>query len=174
MWLKAVFCVVLCSFLCSANKKWDNERSCAKFRNFTRTTPMAQQAARAASLSRLHYHHQMHHIRYDCCGRVISPTLRPAPENTQHSPGTDIGSERPQTHVLHFEATGIDKFRNIQNGTLWLDIGMRGEVSCGSLMTYNSYLTWNSTGTVFEQGSRCTYNVTSRPIRVKTVAVEKQ
>jgi hypothetical protein len=37
---------------------------------------------------------------------------------TQHSPETDVLSERPQTHVLHGEATGIDNFRNFRNGTL--------------------------------------------------------
>jgi len=35
-----------------------------------------------------HYHTQTHHTRYDSSGRVISPTQRPLPDNTQHSQAT--------------------------------------------------------------------------------------
>jgi hypothetical protein len=125
MWLKAVFCVVLCSFLCSANKKWDNERSCTKFRNFTPTTPTSQQFLVGQS-----------HL-------IIEASL--SPSDTPHligllwmsdQPDTETytwknttltldrhsqrANERPQTHVLHSEATGIGEFRNFQNGTIWL------------------------------------------------------
>jgi hypothetical protein len=99
-------------------------------------------------------------------------------KNTQHSPATDIGSERPQTHVLHHEATGISKFRNLQNGILWLDIRnlqyqLRGGQFWFTSDRCNSYLTCNSNGTVFKQGSQCTYNVTLRPIRVKNCCCGK-
>ena len=46
--------------------------------------------AKASSLSRLHDHTQTHHTRWESSGRVISPTLRPLPDNTQHSQETDI------------------------------------------------------------------------------------
>jgi len=49
---------------------------------------MAQQPlqwARASSLSRIHDHTQTHHTRYKSSGRVISPSQRPLPDNTQHS-----------------------------------------------------------------------------------------
>jgi len=53
---------------------------------------------------------QTHHARYASSVRVISPTQRPLPDNTQHSLETDIRapagfgpaipeSERPQTHA---------------------------------------------------------------------------
>jgi len=58
------------------------------------------------------------HTRYDSSGRVISPTHRPLPDNTQHSQQTGIhapagiepaipASEWPQTHGLDRAATGI-------------------------------------------------------------------
>jgi hypothetical protein len=47
-------------------------------------------SARASSLSRLHYHTQTHHTRQDSSGRVIRPSQRPLPDNTQHSQETDI------------------------------------------------------------------------------------
>jgi hypothetical protein len=43
-----------------------------------------------SSLSRLHDHTQTRHTRYDSSGRVISPTQRPLPDNTQHSQQTNI------------------------------------------------------------------------------------
>jgi hypothetical protein len=46
--------------------------------------------ARASSLSRLHDHTQAHHTRQNSSGRVISPTQRPLPDDTQHSQETDI------------------------------------------------------------------------------------
>ena len=48
----------------------------------------ARQWARVSSLSRLHDHTQTHHTRYDSSGRVISPTPRPVPDNTQRSQQT--------------------------------------------------------------------------------------
>jgi hypothetical protein len=45
--------------------------------------------AKASSLSRLHDHTQRHHARCDSSGRVISLTLRPRSEKTQHSRETD-------------------------------------------------------------------------------------
>jgi hypothetical protein len=46
--------------------------------------------ARASSLSRLHDHTQTHHTRQDFYVRVISPTQRPLPDNTQQSQETGI------------------------------------------------------------------------------------
>ena len=48
------------------------------------------QCARASSLSRLHDHTQKHHTQLESCGRVISPSLKPLPDNTQHSQQTNI------------------------------------------------------------------------------------
>ena len=42
------------------------------------------QQAKASSFSRLHDHTQTHHVRQDSFGRVISPSQRPLPDNTQH------------------------------------------------------------------------------------------
>jgi hypothetical protein len=39
--------------------------------------------------SGLHDHTQTHHTQYDASGRVISPTQRPLPDNTQHSQERD-------------------------------------------------------------------------------------
>ena len=52
---------------------------------------MAQQPqwANASSLSRIHDHTQTHHTRYDSSGRMISPSQRPLPDNTQQSQQTD-------------------------------------------------------------------------------------
>ena len=72
---------------------------------------------RDASLSGIHDYTQTHHTRYDSSGRVISPSQRPLPDNTQHSQETDIRSpagfeptvsagQRPQTYALDRAATG--------------------------------------------------------------------
>ena len=41
-------------------------------------------------LSRHYYHTQTHHTRQDSSGRVISPSQRPLPDNTQRSQETNI------------------------------------------------------------------------------------
>ena len=62
---------------------------------------------------------QTHHTRQDSSGRMISPTQKPLPDNTQHSQETNIhfpaefgptrsASERPQAHAFDSKATGID------------------------------------------------------------------
>ena len=64
----------------------------------------------------------------DPSGRVISPTQRPLPDNTQHSQQTDIhatggfeptitASEGPSTYALDRSSTGIGTTRiyNIKN-----------------------------------------------------------
>ena len=62
-------------------------------------------------------HTTTHHSRYDSSGRVISPSQRPLPDNTQNSQETDIhapvgfepiipAGERPQTYALDRAATG--------------------------------------------------------------------
>jgi len=59
-----------------------------------------------------------HHTQYDFSGRVISPTQRPLPDNTQHSQEVDIralgefrsrspASERLHTHALDRAASVI-------------------------------------------------------------------
>jgi len=40
--------------------------------------------AKTSSLSRIHDHTQTHHTRQESSVRVISPTQRPLPDNTQH------------------------------------------------------------------------------------------
>ena len=49
------------------------------------TTVQQPQWAKASSLLRIHDHTQIHQTRWDSSGRVISPTQRPLPDNTQHS-----------------------------------------------------------------------------------------
>jgi len=46
--------------------------------------------ARVFSSSRLHDHTQTHYTRCDSSGRVISPTQRHLPDNTQHLQETDF------------------------------------------------------------------------------------
>jgi hypothetical protein len=76
--------------------------------------------ARASSLSRLHDHTQTRHTRQDSSGRVISPTQRPLPDNTQHLQETDIhavgeirtrnpSKRTAQTHALDCAGTGIGR-----------------------------------------------------------------
>jgi len=59
-----------------------------------------------------------HHTEYDFSGRVIRPTQRPLPDNTQHSQEADIralggfrtrnpASERLHTHALDPAASVI-------------------------------------------------------------------
>ena len=52
--------------------------------------PQQPQKARASSILRLHAHTQTQHTQQGSSGRVISPTQRPLPDNTQHLPQTDI------------------------------------------------------------------------------------
>jgi hypothetical protein len=82
------------------------------------------QWARDSSLSRLHT--QIRHTRYDSPRRVIGPSQRPLPDNTQNSQEKDIHpsagfepaiptSEQPQTHALDRAATGIGKVFSLPN-----------------------------------------------------------
>jgi len=48
------------------------------------------QWATASSLLRLQDHTQKHNNRQDSSARVISPSLKPLPDNTQHKQQTDI------------------------------------------------------------------------------------
>jgi hypothetical protein len=69
----------------------------------------------ASSFTRFLDHTQTHHTRWDSSGRVISPSQRPLPDNTQHSQQTDIhasrwaipASDRPQTYALDGANTGL-------------------------------------------------------------------
>jgi hypothetical protein len=61
----------------------------------------APQGGRAPSLSRIHNHTQTHHTQYYSSGRVIGPSQRPLPENTQHPKETDIhAADGIRTHNL--------------------------------------------------------------------------
>jgi hypothetical protein len=70
-------------------RKWGTlERGCRQ-----------SQWARACSLERLHDHTQIHHGRWDSSGRVISPSHRPLPNNTQHPQQTPThATDGIQTH----------------------------------------------------------------------------
>jgi len=48
-------------------------------------------------------HNQTRHIRHDSSGRVISPTQRPLPDNTQYSKETHSHApeKRSQTYLLN-------------------------------------------------------------------------
>jgi hypothetical protein len=75
------------------------------------------QWARASSLSRLHDHTQTHHTRYDPSGRVISPTQRPLPDNTQHSQETDLHAPAGiRTHNPRKRATADRRLRSRGHG----------------------------------------------------------
>jgi hypothetical protein len=50
--------------------------------------------SRFFSLFRFHEHTQIHQIRYDCPGRVISPTQRPLPDKTRDSQERERERER--------------------------------------------------------------------------------
>ena len=59
------------------------------------------QWAQAPSLARLRDHNETHQTRQDSSRRVISPTQRPLPDNTQHSQQTHIhASDGIRTHSL--------------------------------------------------------------------------
>ena len=61
---------------------------------------------RAPSLSRIQDHIQTHHTRKDSSGRVISPTQRPLPDNTQHLQQADFHAPGGiQTHNSSKTAT---------------------------------------------------------------------
>jgi hypothetical protein len=75
------------------------------------------QWARTSSFTRFLCHSVTHCSRWDSSGRVISPTQRPLPDNTQHSqqktthdPGairtTIPADERPQTYTVDRATTG--------------------------------------------------------------------
>ena len=76
------------------------------------TAPVGQ----GLPLSKLHDHTQTYHSLQDSSGRVISPSQRPLPDNTQHSQQTNIppvgfeptisAGKWPQTHALDRAATG--------------------------------------------------------------------
>jgi len=64
-------------------------------------------------------HTTMHRSQQDSSGRVISSSQRPLPDNTQHTPQTDIhapvgfepavsAGERPQTYALDLTANVTD------------------------------------------------------------------
>ena len=100
------------------------------------------QWASASSLSRLNYHSQTHHSRMDSFVRVISPTQRPLPDNTQQETsvppaGFELAfptSEQSQTHALNRAATRSQLTLIILNRllTLW---------ALQFLSSYRSYVT---------------------------------
>ena len=81
---------------------------------FWRNTPQWDQGL----LIEVSRSHTTHHSRWDASGRVISPSQRPLPDNTQHSQQTDIhvpltefeptmpANERPQCDALDRAGTG--------------------------------------------------------------------
>ena len=57
-------------------------------------------------------HTTTHHSRYDSSGRVISPSQRPLPDNTQHSQQTDINAAGGiRTHNLSSRAAADLRLR---------------------------------------------------------------
>jgi len=67
--------------------------------------------------------HRTHHTRQDSSGRVISPTTRTLPDNSQHSQDTNVhapvgfepiipASERPQTYALDRASSWIGNNNN--------------------------------------------------------------
>ena len=85
----------------------DPGSSGSSYRHFFVMTPQSI-LARASSLSSLHDHTQKHPTRYDSSGRVISPTQRSQPDNTQHSKETDVhppGGIRTRSPVHWYRPT---------------------------------------------------------------------
>ena len=83
----------------------------------------------------LHDHSQTQYKGYDSSGRVIRPSLRPVPDNTQDSQQTDINASvgfEPTNPAIHFPQThGLDRTANgivqvtvcVQQITdTWLDV----------------------------------------------------
>jgi len=62
-------------------------------------------------LLRLHDHNQTHHAWYDSSGRVISPTQRSLPDNTQHSQDTFIPPCEIRTRNHRKRAAAIPPLR---------------------------------------------------------------
>jgi len=80
-------------FLCPLNYfSFTPHTFCLKPRRHIHTVSMAQQPqwAWAYSLLRCHDHTQTRYPRRDPSGRVIGPSQRPVPDNTQHPQQTDI------------------------------------------------------------------------------------
>ena len=68
--------------------------------------------AKSSSMSRIHDRSQTHHTQWDSSGRVISPTQRPPPDNTQHSQHTNIhASGGIRTHNPSKEAAADPRLR---------------------------------------------------------------
>jgi hypothetical protein len=65
-------------------------KTVAIFSSFFLPRPNSPQWATASSLTRFLNHTQTHHSRQDPSGQVISPSQRPLPDNTQHSPHTNF------------------------------------------------------------------------------------
>jgi hypothetical protein len=85
--------------LAARTVSWNCRLECRYCHNFSRAVKeypppfqwrKSPQWPRASSLSRLHDRTQAHHTRWDSSGRVISPTQRNLPDNTQHSQETNI------------------------------------------------------------------------------------
>jgi len=74
-----------------------------------RPHPFPPPWGRALSLSRLYDHAQIHHSRKDSSGRVISPSQRPLPDNTQHSQQTEIHA----SHSSEFEPRTSSKVSTV-------------------------------------------------------------
>ena len=73
----------------------------------------SSQWARVSLLSRFHDHTQTHHTRWESSGRVISPTQRPLPDNTQHSQYTYIHAPGGiRTHNHSTRAAADPRFRS--------------------------------------------------------------
>jgi len=70
--------------------------------------------ARTSSLSRLHDHAQTNHDQWVFSGRVISPTRRPLPDNTQHSQETDFHTiSGTRNHNISKRAAADPRLRSL-------------------------------------------------------------
>jgi len=74
-------------------------------------------------------HIQTHHTQQDFSGRVISPTLRPLPDNTQHSQETDIHTTARASNPHFQKARG-------RRPTLWTARSL--ELSCRLIVMYST------------------------------------
>ena len=116
---------------------------------------------RVLSLSRIHDHTQSYHSRQDSSGRVINPSQRLIPDNTQHSQQTDIrapaafeisipAGERLQTHAIDHVASGIgtalryimecdDITRYVKSGEAGAELHIRQSLVTVSILSVLQY-----------------------------------
>ena len=94
------------------------------------TAPPPPQWAKTYSLSRLHDHSQTHYTRWDSSGRVISPTQKPLPDNTQHTQQTDINAPRRNSNPQPQRTSGRRPTPQTERTLGSAEVRMAGLLQC--------------------------------------------